>query len=560
MRQARFALIVVGLAASAVALFAAPALAAGPNVRATKYDVRIEVLPDGSLDIDEVVALSVGPKTITWFERTVPRRRTDGLVNVVAFMDGRSVPVAIDSRGDLKIRWDFSPTANSTHTFEMRYRAVHVLARELDGPRLVWTALPRRHAYPIDSSEITLFAPAGSIAASVGATGGTVLPSTPNRPGVAVGGTSLGADRSITVDVTFAPNSITPVEPQWFVDEDRQLNMLPAWLAGAACLIVVGIGILIMAFARLPRPPSLDMEESFIAPASEGSVPPALVALILRRDPNGWLALQSAFFRLVRDGQLIVEKRPGSGKWRPAFDVKPGEPSEFEVVEAAPHETWILNSVRSEAAPADLRRLMIRMSGRRREFQKVLTSEAIARGWVDAERQRARSWLVITGLVSVFAGLLGAIATLALEPRFGPAPTAIPASVVVVGIVFVVAAARTQILSDAGFREAAGWRARIAELKEIIKNGVTSQGPEDFARWFPLAIGAGIGGRWLKAFWAQLTADNSALGWLQAMGAPADAAASLATIIAVSGASHAGAGGGTGGAGGGAGGGSSGAG
>lgn len=570
MTRARSALIFFACAAAVVALLGAPAFAeasAGPNVRATRYDVRLDVLPDGSLGVTETIALSVGPKAITWFERRVPRRRTDGLTDVAALMDGEAVPVSIDSRGDLKIRWTFSPTANATHTFQIRYRAVHVLAREIDGPRLLWTALPRSHSYPIDASEITVFAPAGSIAASVAATGGSVLPSTPDRPGLAVGGTSLGPDRSITVDVTFAPNSITPAEPQWFVEQDRQANMLPAWVAGAACLLVVGVGILVMSFARLPRLRPPDADGAFISPASEGSVPPGLVALIMNRGPNGWLAMQSAFFRLVRDGQLVVQKHPGVSRWRGgAFDVRLRQPPEFEVAEPAPHETWILNAVQSQLDPAtatvDLRRLMMRLSRRQREFRVQLVGEAISRGWIDVERHRARAWLLITGVVLIFSALLGAMVTLLLEPRFGPAPSLLPAAVFIVGLVYVAVAGGMSALSEAGLREAAGWRARVAELKAIIKNGVASQSPKDFERWFPLAIGAGIGGRWLRAFGPQLVAGNADIAWLAAMGAPADAYASLAVIVAVSGATHSGGavGGGSGGAGGAAGGGSSGAG
>jgi hypothetical protein len=570
MTRARLALLLVMVSAALVGgLLVASTVSSssrpGPNVRATKYDVRLEVLPDGSLDVVESIALSVGAKPITWFDRTVPRRRTDGLTNVVALMDGAAVPVSIDARNDLKIRWEFSPSANATHVFQIRYRAVHVLAREIDGPRLLWTALPRRHSYPIDSSEITVFAPTGSIAAAVSAPGGAVLPPTPDRPGVAVGGKSLGSDRTITVDITFAPNSITPAEPQWFVEEDRQLNMLPAWLAGAACLLVVGVGILIMSFARLPRPRAPDADGAFVSPASEGSVPPGLVTLIMSRGPNAWLAIQSAFFRLVRDGQLIVEKRAGASRWRGgAFDVRIGEPPEFEVAEPAPHETWILDAVRRNFEPggtkADLRRLMMRMSRRQIEFRARLAREGIARGWIDVERHRARAWLLITGLVLIFSGLFGGIATLMLEPSLGPAPSALPAVVVVVGLVYVVVSMGMSVLSESGLREAAAWRARVGELKAIIKKGVDVESPKDFERWFPLAIGAGIGGRWLRAFWPQLIAGNSEIAWLQALGSPADAAASLAIIIAVSGASHAGGAGGSAGAGGGAGGGSSGAG
>lgn len=525
----------------------------GANVWASSYNVRLEVLPDGSLDIAEVVTLGVGPKTITWFERVVPSRRTDGLTNVVALMDGQAAPVSIEQGRDLKVRWEFSPLANAARTFEIRYRALRVLAREIDGPRLLWTALPRRHTYPIESAEISLFAPAGSVAQSISTPGGQMLT---DRPGVVIGASSLARDRSVSVDITFAPNSITPVEPQWFVFGEEQKRMIPAWLAAGASLLAVGIGILVMMFARLPKARRAD-DGGFVSPATEGSVPPALVTLLLSRGQQN-VGLLAAFFRLVRDGFLVVEKRGAASRWRGgSFDVTLGAAPGFGPA-AAPHESWILDAVREQGAKADMRRLISQLSRRQRAFRAAVIAEAADRGWIEPERRRARGGLFVTGLVLVLSGLVGAMAVLLLvTDRLGPAPVILPAVILLVGLIYIVVASALSMLSEAGVREAARWQARVEELKNIIKGGVTGQSPKDFERWFPLAIGAGLGGKWLKAFESQLSSDGADLAWLKAMGSPADAAHSLAMMVAVSGASHSG---GAGGAGGGAGGGSSGAG
>lgn len=530
----------------------------GANIWSTSYDVRLDVLADGSLDVIETVRLSVGAKPMTWFDRTIPVRRTDGLTNVVARMDGQSVPVSIEhGHRELKVRWDFGPTANATHQFEIRYRALRVLAREIDGPRLVWTALPRRHTYPIDGAEISVFAPTGSIASSVDVSGGEVLPATADRPGVVIAGKDLKRDRTMSIDITFRPNSITPVEPRWFVDQQEQRNMLPAWLAGGATLVVVGIGILIMMFVRLPSAKLPETESAFVSPASEGTVPPALVTWLLSRgQQTAGLAMQSAFFRFVRDEAIVVEKRAGGGRWRrAAFDVMLGPAAASAAGNAAPHEQWLLDKVKSEGAKVDLRRLMMRMTRRSGGFRIALKHDATTRGWMEPERQRARSGLFLTGLVLVVSGLVGSLATLLLlADRLGPAPVVIPAVVFLMGLVYVVVASAMSTLSEPALREAARWQTRVAELKAMMKGGVSGHSPLEFERWFPLAIGAGLGGRWLKAFEPQLTAGGTDLVWLRAMGSPAEAAVSLATIVAVSGASH------SGGAGGGAGGGSSGAG
>lgn len=336
--------------------------------------------------------------------------------------------------------------------------------------------------------------------------------------------------------------------------------MLPAWLAGGATLVVVGIGILIMMFVRLPSARLPDADSAFVSPASEGTVPPALVTWLLSRgQQTAGLAMQSAFFRFVRDEAIVVAKRAGGSRWRgAAFDVMLGPAVATVAGTAAPHEQWILDTVKSEGAKVDLRRLMTRMTRRSGGFRSALKNDATSRGWMEPERQRARGGLFLTGLVLVVSGLVGSLATLLLlADRLGPAPVVLPAVLFLTGLVYVIVASAMSTLSEPALREAARWQARVAELKVIIKGGVSGHSPLEFERWFPLAIGAGLGARWLKAFEAQLTAGGADLAWLRAMGSPADAAASLAMIVAVSGASNSG---GAGGAGGGAGGGSSGAG
>jgi hypothetical protein len=393
----------------------------------------------------------------------------------------------------------------------------------------------------------------GSVAKSISTPGGEMLT---DRQGVVIAGKSLARDRSMSVDITFAPNSITPDEPKWFVDQQEQEKMLPAWFAAGVSLLAVGIGILAMMFARLPKA-RMPEEGSFVSPAAEGSVPPAIVTLLVSRGQQN-VGMLASFFRLVRDGYLNVAKRGESSRWRGgAFDVTVGSAPGLGA-SVAPHESWILDAVREQGAKADLRRLISQFSRRQRAFRAAVIAETAERGWIEEERRRARGGLVMTGVVLVFSGLFGSMAMLLLlTDRLGPAPVILPAVILLVGLVYIIVASAMSMLSESGVTEAARWQARVGELKNIIKDGASGQSPKDFERWFPLAIGAGVGGKWLKAFDAQLASGSADLSWLSAMGSPAEAAHSLAMMVAVSGASHSGGAGGAGGAGGGAGGGSS---
>ncbi len=249
---------------AALILFAAacvPACADAPNVSAAKYEVTADILPDGSLDVIERIALTVGATPITTFERSVPGRRTDGLTDVVAFIDGRVAPpltngagVRIRQRagtGGFDARWEFEPAANRSLTFELRYRALHVLSRDEAGLRLRWTTLPTEHRYPIDAARVTLRAPQTTLAVSVAAEGGDLQPSTSWQDGLVVTRSGIAANDSIVLDIVFSARTIAPVEPAWVVAAEQAQKLRPAFIAAAIALLVIGAGTVVMVMVRM---------------------------------------------------------------------------------------------------------------------------------------------------------------------------------------------------------------------------------------------------------------------------------------------------------------------
>ncbi len=522
---------------------------------ASLYDATIDLRPDGSLDVVERITVSVGSTPITWFERRVPSRRTDGLTNIVALLDGAKVPradrgpgVRIRQRGDLDVRWEFEPTANRARTFELRYRAVRVLTRELEGPRLQWTALPQQHAYPISAARVTLRAPEGTLAVALAATGGDIHPATSWQDGLVVSRDGLGPNDTIALDVTFSPATIAPATPAWAVAAEFAQNMLPAFIAAGLALVSIGFGTLIMVAIRSKR--ALALVQSEARPADPGDAPPAVATALLNRGRTaGWLSLQAAFFRLVRDGQLVVEK-VADGRWYKGrtFSVRTGTPGE-----AAPHERWILDGVaRHNGGVADLRRLTTTFARRQGGFSTTLRNELVAAGQVDPDRMATATALVVAGIVLLVLAAIGAaVLGVFFVDHLGPALLAIPAGVCVDAIAFLIGGSVLSQLSDRGERDAARWRARVAEIRQIVRARGAGYSLTDFEQWMPLAIGIGQGGRWLNAFDAQLRAAGSDIAWMKTIGSPEDARASIAMIVAISGASHPGGAGGGAGAGGG---------
>ena len=157
---------------TALVLAILPAAAYAKDYTAQRFDSRIEVMKGGSLRVTETIVIRFEEGTFTFFYRTIPTRRTDGIDFVSASMDGRAFPVGeepgqveVKRKNGLRVEWHFPKTEPSTHTFELSYIAKGVARAANERDLIPWRALPTEHDYRIESSRIEV-----------------VLPSTPAEP------------------------------------------------------------------------------------------------------------------------------------------------------------------------------------------------------------------------------------------------------------------------------------------------------------------------------------------------------------------------------------------
>lgn len=527
------------LLAAITAPVALSARADTPKVVASHYDVTLDLQPDGSLDVVERITLASGDAPMSWFERRVPERRTDGLTNIVALLDGQAGGARVRQRRGIDARWEFPPTSNGTRVIELRYRAVHVLARELAGWRVRWNALPAEHSYPIQQARVTMRAPKAALAVALSAEGGEMQPATSWADGLVVTRAATGKRDGIAIDVTFSAETVRPNEPAWAVAEEQARKLAPAFIAGALALLVVGAGTLVMVRISTARDPVTAAGAQDLGEATAEA--PAVAAALINCGRSNWLTVQAAFFRLVRDGALVIARVEGR---RHHFTVTHGRPTPL-----AGHEQWIIDRVGS-APDADLSRVSRWLLRRQAEFDANVIGELRDRGWMDDSRASTSAALTTSGVVLTAVGLLSALVlALWLVPTLGPALLLIPAALLVDAAAFVIGAHQLSLLSIEGERVRARWQRRLTELRQVERSGGESL--DVFQRWLPLMVGTGEARRWLKAFDAALRASGAGIPWLREMGSMDDAGAMIAMVAGASGATHAGGAAGVAGAGGG---------
>lgn len=437
-----------------------------PAAIADRVDVRVEVMPDGSLLVDEVTEVRLTPDTPV-VERDVDPSHLDALVWESAAFDGQSigpdggtsgVRFAVDDGRGLTARWTVDDIQTATHTFSLTYRvrgAVRISGRR---GSLVRPFLPGN--LRVGDARVELVLPDG-VAALRGtgiAEAGWVVEATPRgivatRSGVGDATGTLLADFPIDVGVV--------VVPDWQVTEDLRTQFAPAFVSGALFFIVIGIGVLwIIRFQRTSRRGM----PADVAEARVAELPPTLAVRVARGPSGSGDALLAGAVRaLDREGR---QREAAAPRWR------------HERVLA----DWLTESPVRE--PSALRR-------RQPEFERALAADLHEAGLVDADRITVRSGLATTAWVTVaFAVVCAGIAAAALG-RFGWWAQLIPGSMLVVALMFGVASRRLSVGSWLGDRAAAYWRQRLDALADPSPS-------IDDASGLAWALAAGAGPSWMR--------------------------------------------------------------
>lgn len=530
------ALVVCGLLA---VLWPADARAQSPirGLSAERFDVSLTLLPDGSVDVRETVVFRFTEKTFSEVERVLSMDRKDGIIDVRAFLDGRPVQ---EGRGEgqvrikpgrrsLQVTWKFADTIDQSRTFTLEYRAMNVLATTNSRADFAWTVLPSRHRYPIDHARVEWRVPVEAI---------RVEPTTLDDPRWTTGALSdgwmatrdgIGVNETVVLRDAFQASTLALTVPAWQTSADRARNMAPAFIVGAATLLVMAAGVVGMTRFRYPQP---KIDTAVILPASADGMAPALgTALVSGTVGVSMWQVQATLLDLVRRG--FVEIREVADGKKPKYIVAISAPQGLK-----PHEQVVTDALwlRMTQGTIDLANARGHLVKALPAFRRAVVSELRAAGLIDAERTSAAKGMRLAGLVVTVLGIAGMAIFGVLFGHLGDLPLVVPGAVVLSGILFLIAGLTMAVLSPSGAAVAAAWRARRRVLKVVART------PADLEPWWAVAAGFGLASTMAKA-----SAGGPA--WLSHLSDPSSAMTAILISTTVN-SGVGGAGGGVGGAGG----------
>jgi hypothetical protein len=496
-------MIMRALIASLVAVVALSIVpeAAAKTYAAERFDSRIRILPNGSIEVVETVVFRFEGE-FKYVYRELPRRRTDDIEVVSAEMDGRTLPfgkesgqVEVRQRSKVRVEWKFAPRADSSHTFVLTYMVRGVVQRAGGRDVLEWVALPTDHDYRIGESQVSLELPVAPLSRPiVDSKRVAELTFEPGGEQLQVFARGIGKNGWVKTRLEFGEGAIIAARPAW---QQRQLAaraLAPRWLTAAG--IVLGAGLLFMFALRqsYDRPWGTDHARRVDAPPD--TLRPAMAGAVAA---NGGTTLQHAMatiFALADRGVVTISEEPR--KWGQRHFTLHRRRATHRL---APEEDAALRLVfrhkGDEEDAVALAKARTRLAGRLGDFKTAVTQELRGLGLIDDERRRLRTRYLGFSIASlILAGVLVVPAAF-LVSRYEGWPFLVAGAVGLVSVIGFIFYASLTPLSNEGVRRAERWRAYRKHLKDVARERVhlTSDSP---SRLLPFAVAFGLASVWSK--------------------------------------------------------------
>jgi hypothetical protein len=219
-----------------VAVLPSTALA-GKDSKAERFDVLMDVQPDGSLLVTETVVFHFQGGPFTFVFREIERRNLDDLQILEVLLNGATLPAGAGAgqaeiAGDdpIRVTWHFAPTSDSTHEFILRYRVEGAIQTGAEGDLLHWIAIPTDHDYRIAAASVTLTYPAGA-RLSEGPTLNRAFETRQLDTGYRLSVGQMDKNEDLILTARFPAGSLVGTPPDWQVRQEaadsnaRRANM-----------------------------------------------------------------------------------------------------------------------------------------------------------------------------------------------------------------------------------------------------------------------------------------------------------------------------------------------
>lgn len=485
-----------------------------------RYDVILNVLANGDLQVVERQKITFTSGTFTYGYAVIPTEKTEGIEAIGVSEPGVRQYAETDTRqpytfsvtqtsSEIEIQWYFPATANATRQFDLTYIAHGAVRVYNTGDKLQWIAIDSKRDFPIQAASVSVNLPQGATFVDIDSSGiDAHWQQNSSRTGVQyVADGPLSPRDTFEIGVEFTHGVIPDREPGWQPAFDRfsffDRNLRPWVTLGLGLVgVMLFLGGPLLAYAAWfssGRDPKTGPLPAYLTEPPEPLPPGVLGTLIDERAEMRDVV--ATLVDLARREYLTIEevKREVLAVFKADdFQFRKGEADETLL---RPYEAEILKGI--FPGKTSVRKL----SDMRNKFythlpsiQEGLYAELVSRHFFTRSPEKVRQlWRSLGVAMIIMAAILGFLVG-PLFPDFALVLTCVFVGIGASGVAIAIAGQFMPAKSRLGAESAARWMAFKKYLERIETLTDLTQAGELFDRYMPYAIAFGINTSWIHKF------------------------------------------------------------
>jgi uncharacterized membrane protein len=508
---------------AALALAPDTAMAQERQFHMDRYDSRITVNTDGSLDIEETLVYVFQGQ----YRRGLRTWDTDKLENMGDFqvaevVNGGEVPYnesnfapdepstsgtpgtfGVENGNPTRVRWVYqggpTPTSGTTEkTFIIRYHVDGAMRVYSDRDEFDWYAVPPDWQAPINSSRVEVVLPEGTD------TSGFTTATVPRNAEVSKQGNTIaysaqsGLDGGFEVGAQIPKGILSATAPGWQSAIDAQERDKAQFerikpivdLAVLLLSLLVGVGGVLFVIRRWylnGRDKPVKLFSDYVA-EPPSNLPPGLVGTLLDESAD----VRDVIATLVdqaRKGNLTIQetRTPGFLTQSKDFEYRQlGNKVEYRF------EEMLLNAVFKGGGVTKLSELKNTFYTQLPPIYEEMYKSLVALKYFPENPKAVRSRNMGAGCGVGVLGALVLFGSIAIAPAFTSMLPLLGVAIGLVGLVWVFTSSAMPKKTDFGAEETAKWRAFSNYLQQIQKYTDVQAAADKFQQYLPYAVALGI--------------------------------------------------------------------
>lgn len=529
MRKLRSLLILLILAV----IFAGtlPASAQSKTLVWKRYDVLLNILPNGDLRVTERQRIDFTSGTFSFGFAVIPLDKIERIVDVHVSEPGVRSYQATDysvepftfwtdqSGNELEIRWNFPPTSNSIRTFELSYTVKGGVRIYESGDKLQWMAIDNERDFPIEAASVQVTLPQGASFQDIDSAGVAAewQQGEDGRTVQYVAQRSMSPSDTFEIGVEFTHGVIPSEAPTWQAEVDREefydLNVRPVLtliVGFMAVLLAIGLPLLVylLWYSRGRDPEVGPVPDRLSSPPSD--LPAGVLGSLIDEQAD-MQDVVASIVDLARRGYLKIEEveKPGLlGFNSEDFVFRRTEKDDGDL---RPYERRILRGIfgssRKERELSDLRNKFYRHLD---DVQEELYKELVREGFFKSRADKTRGRWTAVGIGGLALAFLAGIVLVPLSNLTAAFPC-LAVGLGLGGVALIIAARNMPVKTRKGAEAAAKWQAFRTYLRQIENLTDLNEASELFEQYLPYAIAFGMNNSWINKF--TRLSDTPAPGW-----------------------------------------------